>query len=200
MSEEAKVAIARARSAAKIAQAEAAAKIAEAEAKGANASSVSSTPDSQIGSYNFFTKNNIPLFYYGPYGSTATVVGQNNQYMIVITTKGGETIKYRPRTSDSSSQSFFDNLVKDSQTESTDSTSTVPQILLRNLKMLSSMMKMVIMLVYLFLRMDNMSFLSHKQMVSILFIPAPMCIHMTLTKQDLLLLENPQLVKQVLVK
>ena len=56
MSEEAKVAIARARSAAKIAQAEAAAKIAEAEAKGANASSVSSTPDSQIGSYNFFTK------------------------------------------------------------------------------------------------------------------------------------------------
>ena len=53
MSEEAKVAIARARSAAKIAQAEAAAKIAEAEAKGANASSVSSTPDSQIGSIIF---------------------------------------------------------------------------------------------------------------------------------------------------
>ena len=54
--------------------------------------------------------------------------------MIVITTKGGETIKYRPRTSDSSSQSFFDNLVKDSQTESTDSTSTVPQILPKELE------------------------------------------------------------------
>lgn len=134
MSEEARVAIARARSAAKIAQAEAAAKIAEAEAKSAKASSVSSTPDSQVGSYNFFTKNNIPLFYYGPYGSTATVVGQNNQYMIVITTKGGETIKYRAKTGDSSSQSFFDNLVKDSQTGSTNSSSTVPQILPKELE------------------------------------------------------------------
>ena len=69
------------------------------------------TPDSQLDNYNYFTKNSIPTVYYGPDKSTArvTMVGGENDdsdndtktYGITVTNENGSTVTYAMETSPS---------------------------------------------------------------------------------------------------
>lgn len=67
----------------------------------ANAPATPATPDEQVDNYSYFTKNSIPLVYYGPNGSTAKVLANNNHYAISMTTANGAThmFRLRPATS-----------------------------------------------------------------------------------------------------
>ena len=66
------------------------------------------TPDSQLDNYNFFSKNSIPTMYYGPDSSTAQVTmngGENDEsnsaektYAITVTNANGSTTTYAMET------------------------------------------------------------------------------------------------------
>jgi hypothetical protein len=68
------------------------------------ASGETTTPDSQLDNYNYFTKNSIPTVYYGPNNATARVTmngGENDEsdsaertYAITVTNANGTTATY----------------------------------------------------------------------------------------------------------
>ena len=47
--------------------------------------------DSDVDNYSYFTKNSIPLTYYGPAGSHAKVLANNGKHAIILTGKNGRT-------------------------------------------------------------------------------------------------------------
>ena len=63
----------------------------EVASKAGSSNTKTTTPDSGLDNYSYFTKNNIPLLYYGPKGSTARLLSNNGKYAIVLTGTNGRT-------------------------------------------------------------------------------------------------------------
>ena len=56
------------------------------------------------GAYNHFKKSGMPLMYYAPNGSTATLLIRNNNYAIIITNSNGSTTSFIPQLTNSTNQ------------------------------------------------------------------------------------------------
>ena len=90
------------------------------------------TPDSGLDNYNFFSKNSIPTVYYGPDSSTARVTvagGENDQsdadkkYGITVTTASGATTTYTMET-DSDATAVVNPLTNTPETTTTSTQAT----------------------------------------------------------------------------
>tara|TARA_Y100000816_G_C26107178_1_gene588726 strand:+ start:3387 stop:5708 length:2322 start_codon:yes stop_codon:yes gene_type:complete len=93
----ARIEIAKAEARARVAEAEARTILAQEKSAGRTTTAQSmlattqSSPDAHIETYNYFTKNNLPLIYYGPGGSTAKILLVNSKLAITVTYSNGTT-------------------------------------------------------------------------------------------------------------